>query len=328
MRTRLSTLTGLVLVLGALGLPGSGVIAASDTNNAAASSAISGARVITYRAPRFTPSAQPSQVQSANPAAEPAESTAAPSEITATSANAAGNPLQIWTFDMRGSRDGRHHIGALVGHSPFAGVGVTDQIPAFIVPLFIRTHRIATSIDPKTLKLKTTPGAVTTDPTEADNRCLTAPNNVPVNLVRQSPVLTPTHFVFGGHDFGVTQYIDAFQRASFANVLGANVSNYHVLLAPVKTLDPIFIDVPENEGVAITEGGFFAHFNFSICPPLQLVDINWFDSYVQGTLLPRLAAQGVDPSNLPIFVSYEAAWPVADVTDLNNCCAVGYHNSV
>jgi len=234
--------------------------------------------------------------------------------------------LPLWTFNILGSRDGNHHLGTIVGHSPFKDPQ-TDRIPTHIVPLLIRTHRVATALDLNTFVMTTAPGDTVTDPTAPDNACLTAPNNVPATLVRQSPIMTPTKFVFGGTDMGTTQYPDAFERASFFNALGSRANQYHVLLDPIKMHEPVVIDVPANEGLAITDPNFFQAFQFSICAPLQLVDINWFDSYIQGTVLPALAAEGIDADSLPIFLSYEASWPVGDVTNLGNCCAIGYHSA-
>lgn len=234
--------------------------------------------------------------------------------------------LPLWTFDILGSRDGNHHLGTIVGHSPFKDPQ-TDRIPTHIVPLLIRTHRVATAIDPKTIVVTTAPGDTVTDPTAPDNACLKAPNNVPATLVRQSPIMTPSKFVFGGTDMGTTQYLDAFERASFFKVLGSRADDYHVLLDPIRMHEPVVIDVPANEGLAINDPNFFQAFGFSICAPLQLVDINWFDSYVQGTVIPALAEEGIEAGSLPVFLSYEAAWPVGDVTNLGNCCAIGYHNA-
>src|SRR5262249_38154188 len=149
-----------------------------------------------------------------------------------------------------------------------------------------------TSIDPNTLVVQTVDGEVITDPTEPDGTCLSAPNDVPVSLTRQSPILTPAHFVFGGHDFGMSQYVDVLQRASFARVLGTKVDQYHVLLDPVRILDPVLVDVPANEGLAVTDPSFFAQFGFPICAPVQVVDFIWFESYLQGTVIPRLAERG------------------------------------
>jgi hypothetical protein len=237
-----------------------------------------------------------------------------------------GNTLPFWTFDIKGSRDGDHHQGVMVGHDPFKNPG-TDRIPTYIVPLIIRTHTIATAFDPNTGQFTTKAGVTTIDPTKHDNTCLAAPNNNPIRLTQQSPIFNPAKFVFGGTHVGTTQYVDAFQRANFWNAPGFDAENYHVLLSPVITLPAIFIDVPANEGLAMADGNLFqAAFGFSFCAPMLLVDINWFDSYLNGTVLPELAESGVGPGTLPVFTVYNTGFPVADVTNIFNCCALGYHS--
>jgi hypothetical protein len=314
-----------IATIGTLVLAGAPVGAAPETGVSALHVSVAGA-AITYRTPRFIQQTNPQSNPLTALSAASSDSVPAGLDISTHFFEGGDDSLPLWTFDIKGSRDGNHHLGAIVGHSPFGRVG-SDKIPTYIVPLVIRTHRVAKSIDPKTLVITPVAGVTTTDPTDADNTCLVAPNNVPETLVRQSPIFTPTKFVFGRHDFGTTQYIDAFQRASFFKALGTQVNDYHVLLDPVRTVQAIVIDVPANEGLAITDPEFFKAFGFSICAPFQLVDINWFDSYVTGTLIPALKDQGVEPSTLPLFLSYEAAWPVGDVTNLNNCCAVGYHGA-
>src|SRR5262245_45439815 len=42
--------------------------------------------------------------------------------------------LPFWKFDVKASRDGQHHLGAMVGHDPFKHPG-TDRIPTYIVPV-------------------------------------------------------------------------------------------------------------------------------------------------------------------------------------------------
>ena len=57
------------------------------------------------------------------------------------------------------------------------------------------------------------------DPTVADNACLAAPNNMPVRLLQQSPILSNADFNFDGTDVGTTQATDAFQRGNFWGLL-------------------------------------------------------------------------------------------------------------
>ncbi len=239
-----------------------------------------------------------------------------------------GETLPLWTFNIKGSRDGDHHLGVMVGRDPFRNPG-TARAPTFIVPLIFQTHTVAASFDPKTFKFTTAPGDTTVNPTQVDNKCLAAPNNVPVRVFQQSPLFNapPKPFVFNGVQVGDTQYVDAFQRSNFWNVLGEDADVYHVLLSPVVTLQPIVIDVPATAGIALTDPNLFqAAFGFSFCAPMLLVDLNWFDSFLNGTVIRQLEQEGVNPGTFPIYMSYNTAWPVGDVTNLGNCCAAGYHS--
>ena len=250
-------------------------------------------------------------------------STGGASVVNASAAASLGGLMPLWTFDVRARRDGQHHQGAMVGTNPFNDPG-TSRIPTRIVPLILRTHAIASAIDFNTGIVTTVPGVVTIDPTHTDNTCLQAPNNVPSRLFAQSPIFRSASFTFGGTYVGTTQYIDAFQRANFYNVLGSNLNDYHVLLNPVRTEeDGVFLDVPANEGLAFTDPLFFGPPAF--CAPVQIIDINWLDSYINGTLLPRLAEEGVGPSSLPIILIYNTVMG-APVNDLNSCCILGYHS--
>jgi hypothetical protein len=122
--------------------------------------------------------------------------------------------------------------------------------------------------------------------------------------------------------------VDAFQRPNFQRVLGEDLDRYHVLLSPVTTLQPIVIDVPPTAGIALTDPNLLqAAFGFSFCAPLQLVDINWFDSFLNGTVIRQLEQEGVNPGNFPLYQTYNAALPIGDVTNLGNCCAIGYHGT-
>jgi len=227
--------------------------------------------------------------------------------------------LPVWNFNVRSSRDGHRHAGTMVGTSPFTSPGSTS-VPVQVVPLIIRTHTLATSFDPKTGILTTTPGEFTSDPTDEQSSCLSAPNNVPLNLIEQSPLFTPAAFSFGGVNVGTTQYVDAFMRGNFWNILGSNQSAYHVLLGPVQTLEPIEISVPPNEGLAIEAAVL------GMCAPLTVLDINWLDSYLNGTVLPRVTAHGgVNPGSLPLYFVYNVV-EASPVTNLFTCCILGYHS--
>jgi hypothetical protein len=227
--------------------------------------------------------------------------------------------LPLWTYDVVAARDGLHHQGAMVGSNPFTHGG-TSKIPTMIIPLIIRTHSIVASLDPNTFAVTTTPGIVTLNPEAVDANCLHAPNNVPTKLFAQSPVFQPAQFSFGSTPMGYTQYIDAFQRANFYEVWSKGEANYHVILDPVTTDKGILVDVPANEGIAFVDGNILGPPAF--CAPYQIIDLNWLDAYISGTLLPMLKHQGIDAGSLPIFMIYNA---YMDYGNFSQCCVLGYH---
>jgi hypothetical protein len=178
-------------------------------------------------------------------------------------------------------------------------------------------------VDPLTGAITTQPGVTTFDPSVADKACLAAPNNVPTKLFQQSPILQPAPFDFGGTMVGRTQYIDAFQRGSFWKALGSNVGKYHVLLSP-EFLAPIVLDVPAVYGLSLAPDALTALGIPIGCGPLAIVDINWFDSHLTSTIIPALAAKGINPTTFPLFFLYNVVW-ASPVTDFFTCCILGYH---
>lgn len=265
-------------------------------------------------------------------AATPAgTSSSLPLQITTQNIPGSANNLPAWGFTAVGSRGPGSASGIIVGTSPFEAARTT-VITTYIVPIVFHTHTIATAFDASTDMLTATrPGEITIDPTLPDSHCLSAPNNIPLVVTTQSPVFTPTHFVFGATDLGVTQWADAYQRASFYQALGAGANLYHVLLSPL-VLPAVTIDVPADEGLAITDAGLVTsnHAGRSTsCVPLQFINQTWFDSYVQTNVLPTLAGFGVTPGTLPLFLTYNTFMGGNNVSDLsgNNCCITGYHNA-
>lgn len=239
-----------------------------------------------------------------------------------------GGTLPLWTFRVHSSRDGHSYPGAMVGSNPFTDPETTS-VPTVVIPIRIRTKTIGTSVDPNTGVITTQPGETTFDPGEPDNSCLSAPNNVPTTLIKQSPMFTPTSFSFGGTNVGTTAYNDAFQRANFWKVSSKERSDYHVLLKS-QFLQPIEMDPPDVYGLALTDGtvletilGTTAPF----CAPLGIVDINWFDTMLTATVIPELQEKGVlNPGTFPLFVVYNVFW-AAPANNFFTCCIGGYHGT-
>jgi hypothetical protein len=197
--------------------------------------------------------------------------------VTSTAVSRAqSDTIPMWTYTTTSSRDGQTYEGTMVGLSPFSSPDSTTSIPTQIVPLIVRM-----------------PDGGVFDPTAADP-C--AGGIADVTLVEQSPIFQNSDYTVNGATVGQTQYLDAFQRANFWKLV--NGHPYHTLLS-VTTLPAITVNVPAGMGssgtVVITGGCIGGVFGF-------LAGRTWLDQLITGTLLPQLAAQGVNPTTFPIFL--------------------------
>jgi hypothetical protein len=142
---------------------------------------------------------------------------------------------------------------------------------------------------------------------------------VPETLFLDSPIFQPTTFTFGGTNVGRTQYVDAYQRANFWQSVAG--TNYHTLVNPDTRIAPIHLDIAANQGLAIPPS------LFGSCGSLTIVNISTLDGIITDTILPSLAAQGVDTSKFPIFLLYNAVMSGGVPTNLNKCCVLGFHGA-
>ena len=225
--------------------------------------------------------------------------------------------LPLWFYNAVSPRDNKGYFGIVVGNDPF-NVGGTARVPTYIIPVIITTNTVGVSSNSNTGVITTAAGVTTFDPTAADNVCMAAPNNVPATVLRQSPIFENTSFIFGGTDVGNTQYLDAFQRASFWKVL-KDQNEYHVLLDPVNELAPVAINVPAAYGTTLPTSS-----TSGVCGRVGIIDVNWLDNYLSTVVLPALAAQGVNTGSFPIFTLHNTVESLR-VTNLNYCCTLGYH---
>jgi hypothetical protein len=229
---------------------------------------------------------------------------------------AASSLLPVWNFQALSTRDGNIYAGSMVGANPtLRGPSVNVSVSGQIVPIILKLHTIGTKVNFATGVITTKPGNTTFDPTVADNVCLAAPNNMPVRLLQQSPILSNANFNFGGTPVGITQYTDAFQRGNFWRLIDR--ANYHVRLSPVRVLPPLVINVPANLGVAVLGKNFGG-----ACSSLGIVDINLIDAAVVQATLTR---PSISPKTFPMFMLYNSGMSFGNPFNLNNCCAGGYH---
>jgi hypothetical protein len=270
----------------------------------------------------------------ARKSANPEQAESVKNEVAATGASSKSG-LPLFTYNIQSDRDGQNYTGVIVGANPFSKFGNKQtNVKTFIVPVIVVTQSVGTSFDPSTGLISTAPGVTTFDPTKNDNGCLAAPNNNPLKVFQHSPVFDNYDISVGGVNLGPTQYIDAFQQAEFARVLNNNNNNdgrqgddegngqaYHTLLNPILTLAPIVITVPANLGITLPPADFPA------CGPFGIVDIDFFDAFLDNNVLPALQPQ-VNAGNFPIFMLYNTVLAFSPITDLvNNCCVLGYHGN-
>lgn len=243
------------------------------------------------------------------PARDASGNVARPGETTSS--------LATFTYNVTSSRDGNSYTGIMVGQDPFSTGFTQTTVTTPIIPLIITTNGIAIKLNKHGI-LAIVKGSTTFDPTAADTACLSAPNDVPETLFQQSPIFQDNDFVFGSTDVGNTQYLDAFQRANFwQSVQG---TDYHTLVNPVM-FPPVTLNIGIAHALAIPTG------LFGNCGALGIIDIKTFDSILSQTLLPQLAAQGVDTSQFPIFLMYNVVLSTGNANNLNQCCVLGFHGA-
>jgi hypothetical protein len=227
--------------------------------------------------------------------------------------------LPVWNYQTVSSRDGFLYQGVIVGSNPNQrGSSAAVNVPMQVVPVVLNFHRIGTAVDLNTGVITTTSGSASSNPTVADSGCFAGSNNVPLALFAQSPILKSADFNFGGTDVGTAQYTDAFQRANFWSLIDRN--NYHVHLKP-QILPAVVVDVPAGSGLSLAADVFAPA--FTLCSPEGLVDINFLDALVVSELTQ---IKGINPGTFPAFMIYNTGMSFGDPTNLNNCCAGGYHS--
>jgi len=203
----------------------------------------------------------------------------------------------VTRFTSTVSEGGTTFRYTMVGKNPF----VTQAAPSTTIKTFLIPLRIVL------------PNNDTFDPTAAGS-C--DPAASAVTRTMQSPIVVSKAYSLGGTALGTGQYTDIFRRAEFFSQTGPTAINpgYHVKLDVVK-LARQTVHVPAGAAAE------FAH--ATACgEKTGAVEINWFDNYLAGTLLPSLGSQGVTVKTFPLI---EVRDVVLYDTVTTNCCIFGYH---
>jgi len=220
--------------------------------------------------------------------------------------------LPVWTYSVKSSRNGKTYTGQIVGDNPTTGASAT--IPAVVIPVKL------------VFKYNSTTSYIF-DPTATDPGCLYG-SNTALSLTEASPILTPYAFTLVNSGDDNTQYSDHFNRANFWNSAG-NPKTSHTVLSPI---------VLGVQTVTLTaSNGYFANAtvysasgvcgsnttNVNVPGSLGVVNINTWDPIAQS-LIKTL---GLNSTQLPVFLFYNAVMSQGRSSNLNNCCILGYHNA-
>jgi hypothetical protein len=201
--------------------------------------------------------------------------------------------IQTWNASVYAGQNGQIYPFTLVGK---------DVRDASATPTTVKTMVI-----PVVLTISDT-GEVF-DPTVANTACGETQSDLSGTL--NGPIFKNHAYQAAGLSVGKTQYIDALQREqfwSYTNPSGTN-PNYHVKL---KGASPVTV-------YASASG--WPEYSPGTCQALPEIDINTWDSFVQGTLMPLVEPYGVTPKTFPVFLVRNVVF-----TD-GGCCILGYHSA-
>lgn len=213
-----------------------------------------------------------------------------------------GSTIPLWNYSIIAGQDGNTYQGSIVGRSPYYHGRRSTTIQTYLIPVVL-----------------TFPDGSVFDPTAYDG-CI---GDTVLDLVQNSPVFQSTDFTFtdsnGNNpvDVGTTQYADATQLANYWEYIAPSsnlVTPYHTLVSLNSNVNAIHVTVPA--GYGYTQSGY--------CP-YGVMDYNWWDNYVETTLIPELSGRGVGPTNVPIFIFDSVV--MYENGDVTQCCALGDHGS-
>jgi hypothetical protein len=222
--------------------------------------------------------------------------------------------LPLYTYTVKSSRDGNTYSGQIVGQNPENG-GITI-VPTVVIPI-----RFVFEFSPTS--------KFVFDPTATDPGCL-GPFNTGLGLTVESPIFqfSPFTLVTPGDDF--TQYPDHFNRANFWKIVG-HPALFHTLLSfpivlPVQTVTlPASASATTNAAVFEFRGQCGTNTgNTNIPGGLGIVNIFTWDPIAQSLI----SSLGLNATEFPLFVFYNAAMSIGPASNLSNCCVLGYHNAL
>ena len=199
---------------------------------------------------------------------------------------AAGTTVANWQGSFVAS--GIAYTYHMLGTDPSSG-SATTRINAILIPVKL-TFSDGTVLDPSAHVFGETKSSV--------------------ELVEASPVFQLVAFAPGGTNVGKTQYIDAFQRANFWNLVNGTAPQYHVLFT-------LRIEAPQ----ALRVPSFFGSTQFGPGNRVGYVSRHWLDNQL-AVLMFKLK---IKPNTIPLFLVYDTFTTV--VTNAATSYYRGYHSA-
>ena len=218
---------------------------------------------------------------------------------TAPSDSAAPPVLPLWSYQIASPVNGFSYRGYMVGTNPFNRGARTTTVPAILIPFIVEFQNTTTGF------------TAAFDPSAAPDTGCTAGQTV-MNLVESSPIFQNYDWTFNGIYVGNTQYIDAFQRANFWQYVQNTGDAYHTLLS-YTTGDPLMLTVSYPAatlsgevrtgvpGPCTNPGGSGST---NAASYQGIVDMNTLQNAMTG----YIAAHGITPDQLPIFILYNVMY--------------------
>jgi hypothetical protein len=212
----------------------------------------------------------------------------------------------VKTFTRKIVDGGNTYVDKIVGGNVFKALTTqTTTIKTKLVPLVLNFNTFGNSFNP----------------TVGDS-CDPASTSV-LKRTQKSPIFVAQNWSFGGTSVGSAQYVDAFERAEFfkyTKPTGVN-PNYHVTLSLGNVAKQTTVAPGaqwEASGLACGNGA------------LGLLNINSFDGYIQGTLLPALVSSGaISDTTFPLILVHNVVFFTGNnPNNPGTCCIIGYHNAI
>ena len=197
-------------------------------------------------------------------------------------------------------------------------------------PFVKQTHpsvTITTDLVPVQIELLNSSGTVayTFNPDAANTAC--GLTTSPDLRTLQSPLFTAYNDLVSGTNIGTVQYESGFMRENFAKYVlasGAINPSYGITLKAVNR-PLVTVQVPAAEW-SMYFASSYGQCGGNAAGNMPSININWWDPYVQGTLIPQLQAAGHTTSThmLDLLVANTVMYQGST----SNCCILGYHSGV